>query len=111
LFGENTDTFGPIDEDAVAVEQSLQVVECLREVFDERADFFNDQRRKVISQTADAGHAGMKSLAGNRLEDVVNDFALIKRVKEESECPGIEAHCARAEQVIADAGQLRNDGA
>ena len=89
LLRQHTDAFCPIDEDAIAVQEPLHIVERLRKGFDECADLLDDQRRKVIRQAADPSQARMKSLAGKRLENVVYDFSLIKRVQEESERPDV----------------------
>ena len=53
----------------------------------------------------------MKALPGDSFEDVVDDLALLEAVEKRRERAEIEGLGAGAEQVIADAGQLADDGA
>ena len=111
FLGEHANIFGSIDEDTVAIQQPLHVFDRFGKVAQEVADLFNHKRSHILRYAADASVAVRESRAAERLEDVVDAFALIERVKKERERAGIEAHRANGQQVIADASQLGNDHA
>ena len=78
----------------------------LGNVLHERADLLDHQRRDVVHHAADARVAVGEPRAAQRLEDVVQHFALIEGVQEERERARVEPHRAVAQQVVADPGQL-----
>ena len=80
-------------------------------LLDEVADLVDPVVVHVGHQAADAGVARMEALAGGRLEDVVDLLALVEGVEEGGEAAEVEGRGADAEQVIADARQLGEDGA
>ena len=64
-----------------------------------------------MRHTTDASPAVGESRTAERLEDVVDHLALIERVEEEGEGTGVEADGAVGKEMVADAGQLRDDRA
>ena len=107
---EHADALGAIDEDTIAIQQPLHVVERARKIAHERADLLDRQRRGVVHQTAHAGVAVGKPRAAQRFENVVQHFALIECVQEERERPDVEPDGPVAQQVVADPRQLGQNG-
>ena len=110
-FGEHTHALRAVDEDAVAGEQPLHVVERLGEGLHERADLLDHQRREILRDATHASPAVGEPRAAEGLEDVVDHLALIERVEEEGERAGVETDGAVGEQVVADPCQLGDDRA
>jgi len=108
---EHTHALGAVDEDPVAGQEPLHVVERLGEGLEEGADLLDHQGREILRHTSDAGVGVREPRAAERLEDVVDHLALVEAVQKEGEGAGVEAHGAVAQQVIADPGELGDDRA
>jgi hypothetical protein len=109
LLREHADALRAVDEDAVAGQQPLHVVEGLGEGRHEAADLLDHQGREVLRRAADTGVAVGESGSAERLEDVVDHLALIERVEEEGEGTGVEPDRPVAQEVVTDARELGDD--
>src|SRR5262249_15456958 len=80
-FREHSDSLGAIDEDAIAREQIVNLLQGRRHLFDELSDPLDPGGVYIEHHAADAKVTRMKSLAGGVLDNVVNILALLKAVQ------------------------------
>ncbi len=92
-------------------QQLVELVDLALELLDEALALVGPAGRQVADLAADAGVAGGEARAGQRLDQVVDFFALGEDVEEDGHRAGVHGQRAHAEQVRRDAGQLAADDA
>ena len=111
---DRADALRAVDEDAVLVQQLRDVVGGLGHLLvDEVLHHPHEGAlvRQVHVQPADARPAGVETLAGHELDDVVDDFALVEAVEERGERAEVEPRRADAQQVRLNATEFAGDRA
>ena len=110
LLRQHADALGAIDEDAVARQQLVDLVErAPAKLLDELPHLVDPVGVHVEQHAADARVAGVKPLARGVLDDVVNLLALLKAVQKRGERAQVERRRAHVEQVIVQPHQLGQD--
>src|SRR5579883_2640472 len=111
FLGQYANVLGAFDEDAIAIEQSHNVMPGLGEIADERPNHVDPSFIHIGQQPADAQIARMEALPGGAFANVVDFFLLIEGVEKSSETPEVKGRRAATEQVIVDTHQLVKDDA
>ena len=106
FFRQHAHAFRAADENPVAVQQVLHVVERLGDLDEKIADHLDRLGRNVVHQPADAGVAVREPRAAHRLEDVVERLAGIEGVNEVGERAGVEARRPVAQEMVGNPRQL-----
>ena len=114
LAGDLSDALEAVDEDAIAIEERLEVLERPRQPLVEEA-LHHPLEDLVVGDVpprpADPGPVGVVPLARDVLDDVVEELALVEAVEEPGERAEIERRGADAQQVVLDPADLAEDRA
>ena len=106
FLGDDADALVAVDEDLVAREQRVELVDLALELLGEGLALVGPAGRQIADLAADARVAGGEARAGERLDQVVDFLALGEGVEEERHRAGVHRQRAHAEQVRGDARQL-----
>ena len=99
----------PVQEDPVAEEQFLDIGIDALETRLELGDPVEHAIIEVLQQAADPGVSRMEPVARHFLVDVVDLLAQVEGVEEGGEGPQVKRRGTRAEQMVADPRELRDD--
>ena len=108
------DVLRAINEDAIAIEQRLDVLDRLGQTLvDEVAHHFLEDLiiGDLTHRPPHPRPVGVKALPGDVIEDVVDELALVEAIEERGESPQVHARGSHAEQVVLDASEFGQDRA
>ena len=111
LLRDGGDAFGALEEDAVAGEELVDLVDRAFDAVAEGRDLGEPAVRDVARHAADAGVARGEAGAGEFFEERVELLALVEGVHEHRPRAGIHRVDADAEEVGRDAGHLAGEHA
>ena len=108
---EVTDAPGAIHKNAVFREQSINFVVDLWKFANEFSDAMNPIHIDVEEHPADSCVAGVETLTGSEFHNVVDVFALLKKVQERCKAPEVECGGAEIQQMVVHPHEFCEDGA
>ena len=111
LPADHADVAGAIHKNLVPCEQLVRLADGHADFLGELGQFLRPAIRQITRQPADARVGRRETRAGQRLNQVVDFFALGKRVQEHRHRADIHGKRPDAEKMRRDAGQFAADHA